>query len=317
MPSMLDSNSLTGLMASFFYDHRYLSIPGVGNLHLSEEGAAALTEENHHHTFPPGSISFVRNAREETDPELIEYITARTRKIKALAIADVDSFAGSAKEMLNMRQSYTFPGIATLAPDLHGVIQVFPEKPLLAAYHVKQNLKEHHPAEVTGSLMSDSIVHSERGHRTFGGALIGVISVLIVAGLVYFLFLVPGSQDKESAIKPEKHFIPDPAEVKDQTPSPAQKTPEPALTPKVNSENLDSGGTRYEIVFEEADSTRAFWRYRQLTGWGHKIILHTADSLHYTLAVPYNGPASDTAAAKDSIRILYGHPVYIRSLFSR
>lgn len=313
--NMLDSNSLTGLMASFFYDHRFLSIPGVGKLYLSEEAMPTM-EESHHHAFPQGSITFVPNAREEADPELIGYITSRTRKIKALAIADVNSLADQAREMLNMRQSYSFPGIATLAPDLHGDIRVIPTIPSFTINTSRQNSKDRNVSEKAILSPNDQVVHSERPHRTFGGAIIGAVCVLIVAALVYFLFLAPESPDNKVSTQAEKSALSDPSAPGSHEPSHSSPKSEAPLS-TTNEKVGKADSSHYEIVFEETDSARALRRYNQLTSWGHTIILHKGDSLHYTLAVPFNGPAADTAAAKDSIRVLYGHPVYIRDLSVR
>ena len=101
---MSETNSLTGLLAFFFYEHGHLSIPNLGRMELSGD-SSPQTDENHLHTFPKGSISFIPNPSENLDPELVEYITSRTRKMEALAVADLNSISDVAKEMLNMRQS--------------------------------------------------------------------------------------------------------------------------------------------------------------------------------------------------------------------
>lgn len=315
---MLETNSLTGLLAFFFYEHKYLSIPDLGRLELSG-GASPQMDDSHQHTFPKGSISFILNSSEKPDPELVAYITSRTRKMEALAIADLNSIADAAKEMLNMRQSYTFPGIATITPDFRGNYIITPEKLLSAPHHArKQTAAEMFRQDVKEDLLQENEIHSAGTHRTFGGTIIAIICVLIVAALVYFLFLhkesnaslaVNNASDK--AVQ-ERHVPPTgqhPSTHADSPSTPSGDVQEPSV--------LGNGLLNYEVVFEEADSARAFRRYDQLTGWGHKIIMKTKDSLHYSLAVPVTGMAADTAAIKDSIRILYGHSVYIRYLSSR
>lgn len=307
---MSETNSLTGLLAFFFYEHRYLSIPELGRMELSGD-SSPQTDENHLHTFPKGSISFIPNPSENPDPELVTYITSRTRKMEALAVADLNSISEVAKEMLNMRQSYTFPGIATITPDFKENFIVTPEKLLSAPHHLRkqapvdmfrQNVKED-PLPETG-------IHSAGAHRTLGGTIIAIICVLIVAALVYFLFLNKGGGASRVADNTDKPTM---------TPRHAIKPVSPD-TLAVNRQKpilSDSGLLNYEVVFEQADSAKAFRRYSQLTNWGHKIILKTTDSVHYSLAVPITGIAADTAHIKDSIRVLYGHPVYIRYLSSR
>lgn len=315
---MLETNSLAGVLAFFFYEHGYLSIPEFGRLQLSGDSSPQM-DENHLHVFPKGSISFISNPSEKPDTELIEYITSRTRKMKTLAISDLTFISDSAKEMLNMRQSYTFPGIATIAPDPRGGFIVIPEK-LLSAPHPsrKQVTADLFGQDSKGDIPQENEIHSSGGHRTFGGTIIAVVCVLVVIALVYFLFLhkagnasrivsntndtiVPGnSVSREESRHPVKGLSPDTV---------ANYTRESAIS--------DRGLLNYEVVFEQADSARAFRRYNQLTGWGHKIIIKTKDSVNYTLAVSITSPVADTAAIKDSLRIFYGRPVYIRYLSPR
>lgn len=305
----METNSLTGLLAFFFYEHRYLSIPELGRLELSGDSSPQI-DETHLHTFPKGSISFIPNPSENADPVLVEYITSRTRKMKALAVADLNSISDAAKEMLNMRQSYTFPGIATITPDFRTNFVVTPERLLSAPHHPKKPIAgEMFRQDAEGPLQENQI-HSTGVHRTFGGAIIVIICVLIVAALVYFLFLNKGGNISHVADNTDKSTM---------TPHHSMKPASPdTVASNVQNPTLpDNGLFNYEVVFEQADSARAFRRYSQLTGWGHKIILMTTDSVHYSLAVSVTGIAADTARIKDSIRVLYGHPVYIRYLSSR
>lgn len=306
---MSETNSLTGLLAFFFYEHGHLSIPNLGRMELSGD-SSPQTDENHLHTFPKGSISFIPNPSENLDPELVEYITSRTRKMEALAVADLNSISDVAKEMLNMRQSYTFPGIATITPDFRQHFIVTPEKLLSAPHHPKKQASaDIFRQDVKENPLQGNEIHSAGAHRTFGGAIIVIICVLIVAALVYFLFLNKEGSTSHMVANTDKSTMTPRHSAKPASPDTlASNMKHPALS--------DNGLLTYEVVFEQADSARAFRRYTQLTGWGHKIILTTTDSVHYSLAVPITGIAADTAHIKDSIRVLYGHPVYIRHLSS-
>jgi hypothetical protein len=311
---MLETNSLTGLLAFFFYENRYLSIPALGRLELSGD-SPPVPEESRQHAFPKGSISFVSNQSEPLDPVLVEYITSRTRKMKALAVADLNSVSDLAKEMLNMRQSYTFAGIATIIPGIHGDFIVTPEKLLSAPQHVnRQTASEMFRQEIKEDPLHEKEVHSSGGRRTFGGAIIVIICILIVVTLVYFLLPHEETNSPRMATNEKNdHVVQSPDSV-GADPSRSEKAASPdSLAKNVRSPSLsDTGMLHYEVVFEEADSARAIRRYNQLTGWGHKIIMRTKDSSVYSLAVPVTGAAADTTTIKDSIRVLYGHPVYIR-----
>lgn len=297
---MLEGNSITALVASFFYQHGYVRIPQLGSFRLQEDLIPG-PDGAHRGTFNQDSISFTYNPGEPEDPELISYITERTRKMKSLAVSDLDSLAGQAKEMLNMGQSFTIYSLATLVPDLHGHIGVVPDQvPRTLVSHPNKGHRsvafqaDHSPPPRDGK------VYSTGGRRTFGGMLMVAICVVIAGALLYFLFFHHAGQ---------RH------------PAVAARSGTPSSIPAPDSSFAASGtvapnpgALHYLAVFEHATEARALARYRQLTSWGHAIILKTSDSVHYALAIEFTTAAADTVAVKDSVSALYGHPVEIRVL---
>ncbi|HEX5553762.1 MAG TPA: hypothetical protein VFX43_10985 [Chitinophagaceae bacterium] len=303
---MFDENSLTVLLASFFYDHGYLDLPELGRFELKEGTMPAMDEHQGHRVLPPGSISFTYNPREQVDPELIGFITSRSRKMKALAISDLGSMADAAKEMLNLGQSYTFTGIATILPSTHGNFEVVPDrifpnllsdKPPSKQTHKTASPEMVHQGELN-PIIREGRIHSPGERRTIGSLIITGICVVIVALLVYFLFFNKTASSGDTLpVEAASH------PVSSDTAAAGRAVPVP-----------DDGLLHYEVVFEHANRERALQRYRQLTGWGHRIILRTKDSVSFNLAVPVASLSADTTAVKDSIQVLYGHPVYIRYL---
>jgi hypothetical protein len=290
---MLEENSLTILLASFFYEHRRLGIAGLGHLML-REGAAPVPDERGQPRFPEGSILFTYDPQERDDPELIDYITERSRKMRALATSDVSSVAAAARELLNIGQSYTFTGIAKLMPLGNRKFQVVPTPIFPNLLENKGTPVKPPPKIPLPRPAREAHVYSGVRSRSLGGVAILGICVAAAAVLVYFLFFT-GHGPRATSMEPQSAYS---AAVPD------------TMAPIGKAE--DDGLLHYEVIFEHAGRDRALQRYHQLTGWGHDIILHTRDSVRYTLAVPVATAPSDTEAVKDSIRILYGHPVYIR-----
>jgi len=294
---MIEGNTLTALLASFFYQYSYLSIPGLGRFQLSGD-VMPHPGEHHGKVFPKGSIVFTYNIHEEVDPGLIDFITSRTRKMKALALSDVRSVGEAAKEMLNLGQSYTFTGIATLVPRVQADLEVVPDN-MPANLTVDKTVSPDMFQSDRPVPFNEGQIHSSGGRRSVGGVIIVGICLVLVALLVYFLFFHNRYSPEQSLSVNERNTVQD---------RPAGDTA--SGTVPVRQDGL----LHYEVVFEQATRERAFKRYRQLTGWGHPVILRTRDSVQFTLAVPVATPAADTPAVKDSIRALYGHPVYIRYL---
>lgn len=291
---MSEETSLQALLAFFFYEHGYLIIPGLGRFDLLEDSKPDSDHPHTHQAFPKGSIRFTFNIREEPDDILIDYIISHSRKMRALAISDLDSVADLTKEILNLNQSYSFPGIGTIIPSLSGAYEVIPGKIISNPAALKTSAPPPVHQGDLNPVIREGEVHSPGSRRTVGGILITVVCVIIIGILLYFLFF--RRKGESITVEPETN-----KEILNRT------IPDSAKTSQV----VDDGLLHYEVIFEHATYDRALYRYHQLTGWGHHIILHTKDSVNFLLAVPVVSSAADTTRVKDSIRLLYGHPVSI------
>jgi hypothetical protein len=290
---MYEEHTLSDLLALFFYEKGYLSIPKLGTF-ASESGAASPVDGRS--GDPAASISFQYDPDQAEDAELVDFITAKTRKMRPVAQSDLLSLSGQAKETLNTGQSFTLPGVATVVPDV-----------LRGGFAVEANPSPHHlaakrkepPAFNTARKppFREGRIHSSGGRRTVAGVAMTLVCVTLGALLVYFLFFhSPASPSSAGNEVTATHALGDTALTR------TDAVPQP------------DGLLHYEAIFERATGAFALARYRQLTAWGHPVILETTDSVHYLLAIRMSTPAADTAFVKDSISRLYGHPVDIRLL---
>lgn len=290
---MFEEHTLTDLLASFFYEKGYVSIPKLGTLRL-EHGADPAPAN--HREAPRGAVSFDYRPDEPEDPDLVDFITERTRKMRALAVSDLLSLSDQAREMLNMGQSFTLRSLATLVPNGKGGFTVDPDK---SPFHLSVKGKDP-PAFNTARKppVREGRIHSSGSRRTASGVLMTTICVCLGALLMYFLFF---------------HTQPSPTTKGIEGSGPVSPTGD---TPVASGHSIPAsdGMLHYDAIFERAKGDRALARYRKLTAWGHPILLQTTDSIHFQLAIRFRTPARDTSAVKDSISRLYGHPVDIRLL---
>lgn len=289
---MIENNSLTALFTTYFYQYGHLSLPGLGNFQIGEEVELPLDDPKKH----LNNIHFNKNPREEVDPILIKFITERTRKMSALAVADLNTFAEQAREMLNIGQPVSFEGIGTLKQALQGGYEFTPgiyQANLLPGFEENDEALAY-PDRL--SSLSEVRQPSMMRNRSFGGTLIIFLCLVIVGVLIYFMVIHKNNSSESSSSDQEVTLNP-------RSPAKDSQITKPALPP---------GVIHYEVVFEHLNRDQAFHRYDQLTGWGHKVIMRTQDSVHFALSIPFTTPAPDTAVMKDSIRILYGHPTTIR-----
>lgn len=305
---MTEGNTLTDLLTLYLYDNKYLSLPKLGRFDVSDEVDLSEPERVEFNRIPKEAIRFTANAQEETDTKLVRYITDHTRKMQSLAVADLFTLTDQASQMLNIFQPVSFAGIGTLNKNAKGEIHFTPgayRSELHKKYSGGTYLPDFSEKPSTPGIKTDTPASASSGlpASRSGGGLIIIICLIIAGVLIYFMF----SQGEENVDRRDVTVVEGVSGEKDGDEAVKEDT-QRAATPAQYS-----GILHYEVVFEHnVDSARAFHRYNQLTGWGHKVIMRTADSVHFTLAIPFTSPASDTAHAKDSIRILYGKPTTIR-----
>lgn len=288
---MYEEHTLSDLLALFFYEKGYLSIPKLGTF-ASQSGAASSMDGR---PGDPGSLTFSYDPNQGEDAELVDFIRGKTRKMRPVAQSDLLSLSGQAKETLNTGQSFTLAGVATVIPDARGgfTVERHPSPHHLAAR------KKEAPAFNTARKppVREGRIHSSGGRRTVAGVAMTVVCVTLGALLVYFLFFHGPASPSGTG-----HAVPGARAPGDTVLTPAGSAPAP------------DGLLHYEAIFERATGEFALARYRQLTAWGHPVILETSDSVHYLLVIRLATPAADTTIVKDSISRLYGHPVDIRLL---
>lgn len=286
---MIQTTKIEELLALFLYEHGYLQMPQLGTFHLQDYRPGA---EDYPSPVPDDKITFSWNPSEALDEALVAFITARTGKMRVLAIADLRSICDQAKEMLNMRQSYNFSGIGTIKMDTKGMVALLPA-----------SLTEHttitEPRQKSAAPLTKSKARGRKNAR-----LVFIILVLLIAGACAYLFIWHKTGG-DNIFTQHQASTPPPA-----TQMPGNDSAAVAMAP--DNPDTARGSIHYEVVFETSHKERALYRYQQLTGWGHHIVMHTQDSAIFTLAVPFTTPPADTAAMKDSIQVFYGRPVYIR-----
>lgn len=296
---------MTDLLAIYLYNNKYLSLPKLGRFDVSEDADLSQPEMVEFNRIPKDVISFTPNISEETDTELVRYITKHTRKMQSLAVADLFTLTDQARQMLNIFQPVSIAGIGTLNKSIKGQIEFTPGgylPQLLKKYNEGTYLPDYSEKPSSSVLRNESATSTSpvaSSSRSLGGVLIIAICLAVAGVLIYFMFSHGGNDDKYKDITT--------ADTSSATDSIKKEEKKEAIQPN------HTGIIHYEVVFEHGvDSFRAFHRYDQLTGWGHDVIMRTSDSVHFTLAIPFTTPASDTTHVKDSIRILYGKPTTIR-----
>ena len=288
---------LAPLLAQYLYEHKKLDIAGIGTFFLDP---SARTHPDAQHASE--GVSFQNNAAVKDDHALIEYISAHTGKMKALASSDLNSYIELARQFLNIGKPFQIEGIGTLVKMKSGQFDFTPDHLLI------DKVKESGIKELSVTSTSDGSLttyeslkpHEEKSppyRRLFLGLLVIATTALIIwAGYKLYKSNSSSSPDEEQKITEETQPVTDTAKYV----PPATDT---VSTPKQTSPSPTPGS--YRFVIEVANKQRAMHRYAVLRKGGVPVQLATSDSITYRLYFQLAATPADTARISDSLTIWY------------
>ena len=132
------------LLVQHLYSNKKVSLQGIGTLSL-DPSAALPAEGDKDFVMPANAITFNYDLKTGEDGELVNYIVEKTRKIKPLAMSDLESYSMLAKQFLNIGNPFLFEGIGNLVKTRSG------EFALTAVPGMQEKTKEHMSVEKTNS----------------------------------------------------------------------------------------------------------------------------------------------------------------------
>ena len=279
------------------YSNKEITLQGIGSFRL--DTSVTLQADSEKGAIVPGNaITFEYNHRAGEDAALIDAIVQHTKKIRPLASADLDSYLTLGKQFLNIGKPFTIEGIGTLDKAMSGELIFTPGHFITPRIEPPKALKEDEMEEKSGLFPDyDSEIKRSHGRKT---ALIIFLILLLGLGAwasYHFVF-------KKKA--PEENTLPEVTEKPAATDSPAAKHDTNRVQP-VNNQPVNNGDNyTFKIVFKETrDKDDALKSYNKMSGFGHKVILYTNDSVIYKVAEPFTLPLSDTTHIKDSLNKYY------------
>ena len=280
------------LLVQHFYNCGEITLQGMGTFTLSPDFVAPR-ENDKDVEIPDNAISFQYNPRATADDALVNYIVQQTRKMKALAAADLDSYLVLGKQFLNIGKPFKIEGMGMLVKNQQGDLEFTKAH----SFHAKT---ESTPVALKENRENPEISfasESKPGTGNKKGLLIAAI--ILGAGLVAttaWYFFIKKNNTETVAV---------PATQTDTSTTVVITKPD-TTTLKGSDSTPEHSGYNFKVVFmETADSALAVARMNDLTRRGHKIIMYKNDSLHYKLAETFMLPLSDTTHIKDSLNSYY------------
>lgn len=313
---------LAPLLAQYLYSTKRLDLPGIGSFLLDPSVIVETENAQQHKAAITNGITFENNTSIKESSELINYISAQTGKMKALAAADLSSHVELIQQFLNIGKPFLLEGIGSLVKIKSGSFE-FTSGSLTSEKLKDLTVKE---ATVTSAKEEsfssyDPLVGSERPVLVRYKKPIMALLILFGAGLAiwggYTVYKNTGSKQVASVADSNQQ-----ATVIRQEPiSQETTTTLPSTTPnspvdtsqRVQAQPVSTPvhSDRMKFVLETAGMARANDRFKRLKTFLWDVQMETKDSLQYKLFLLIPAVATDTTRILDSLTALNGRRVYI------
>ena len=275
------------LLVQHFYNCREITLQGMGTFTLSPDFVVPK-ENDKDAEIPDNAISFLYNARATADDALINYIVQQTRKMKALAAADLDSYLVLGKQFLNIGKPFKIEGMGMLEKNQQGDLE-------FTRGYTFHSKTENSPVVLKEKTENPEISFASESKPSTGNKKGLMIAVIIIAlgliGTAAWYFLI--RKNNSEIVTPAIIVSTDTTKADTALPVPAK----PIVA--------DDGYTFKVVFLVTADSAAAVSRMDDLTRRKHKVIMYKADSVYYKLAEPFTLPLADTTRIKDSLNSYY------------
>jgi hypothetical protein len=269
---------LAPILAQYLYSNKRLDLPGIGSFTLDSSAN-------------PESIAFTSNAAVREEPDLVDYISTHTGKMKALAAADLDSYLQLALQFLNIGKPFLVEGIGSLVKIKSGQFAFAPGEIM------PDKMKEYSARE----LSSTSSMEESFGRDTSSPPMNWkkpLVVVLILAGIAMAIWggytVYQRSKNKNNQVTATEE-------------QPEQQTiiVDSNLVNTQDSNKTQIPAGSFKFIVEVAPRDRIFQRLSTLQSWGLTVKTEPVDSINYKLYFILPASPADTARIRDSLSALY------------
>jgi hypothetical protein len=301
------------LLTRFLYQHKRLNLPGIGTFILDPAAVLPNEHEKDPHTLATGIV--FKNAHiDSADDDLIEFIKVHTGKMKALAVADLQSFLTLGKELVNIGKPFYLEGIGMLNKNKDGEFDFIPGEYSAVNLDDEDPSKTNKPEKRRHPPKEKEYEYEPRTNRVRNVLLIlAVIVGLTVVGVgAFILYQKNERQEKSSKSLP---LVKDSEAVSVDTVKSIISRPDSPSSRKQaanSASHLSKDSILYKfIILETYNKYHALKRYNQLLSYKLKIKMDTKDSSFFKVYFAFPARNRDTAYIKDSLNTTYAHSVII------
>ena len=321
------------LIVQYLYQEKKVTLEGIGSFYLSPEISISTSEEPV--PLPENAIQFELNPKASADEGLIRFIVEKTRKIKPLAVSDLESYSILGKQFLNLGKPLIIKELGSLLKHQNNDYEFTQATNILSIQEPASTTStpEKPTTKTTKTTKQQNIDFSAPAPIASKKKIIIPIIVLVfVVAAMIVLFVKFGSKNNKDIVE-EKITTPETTQVVKNTPPPPP-TPAPAPvqdtlipakdtiaaipTPSVPAKDTAKPKppkpvslpiVGYKVIVREyADKESADKGMIALSRFefGKNLILYAKDTNSYKIAVAVRSTYKDTTRVKDSLRNLFG-----------
>jgi len=297
---------LAPLLASYLFTHKRLELPGLGTF-LLDPLSPGDTENKTGKPVNMDGVSFENKPAIREAPELVQYISTQTGKIRALAAADLESHLGLAQQFLNIGKPFLFEGIGSLVKTRSGEFAFESGGGNTGTYTTREinstSSTEESFTDYNNVFNPRKTTYTMRRPIVFFLVLLGV-GLAIWGG--YTVYKKNASRNRIANATDAKNPT-EPAKNQSLTVAVAKENNKDSVV--INKPVASTGELKF--VLETANAKRAIPRYNQLKSFQWRLQMETKDSVNYKLYLMLPVAAADTSNILDSLTRLYGKRPYI------
>ncbi len=290
------------LIVQFLYNSKKLSLQDIGIFTLSTDISIPF-ENNKETAMPANAVSFVFDKKARQDDDLIAFIVEQTRKIKPLATSDLESYSLLAKQFLNIGKPFPIEGLGVLQKTQSG------EYEFLQGHSINAKLESASvlPKEKSDPEISFASPAKQQDRKKWVWLFLFLFFGAILISIYYFFRTENKTIQPVHLINQSTDSLSKPTAIIEHLTVPVADSVKPvSVIPAANTVNY-----QYKVVIKEFGSREiAEKTLAKLTSYGHELIMYTADSVKYKIAIPFKTPISDTARVMDSLNRFFNTKSY-------
>lgn len=291
------------LIVQHLYKQKEVTLQGIGTIRLNPDVVLPADTEKDF-TMPDNAFGFQYNLKAGEDEALIDHIVQQTRKMKALASSDMESYAMLAKQFLNIGKPLVIEGVGTIQKNQIGNYE------FIAGHFVTPKIDDI-PKQLREKRDESVSFESEAKTDNSRRNVLMVVSLLFIGMAIFAAWYFISNRKPSTPVEPiATEQIP---VIQNTVKKDTIAVIKPDSIPSVVAAPLVKDSNSFSIVIKDYSTKDAAEKaYARLSTYGHTLKVVTVDSTHFQLTMPFEKPLTDTTVVRDSLKKFFGGKPYVK-----